>query len=115
MQETSLAYWHGKERKTIGWYPTIDEEKCVGCGLCVVTCSERRNVFGYDPITKKAVVLYPYNCMVGCDNCRVACLWDAIHFPDPNSLKELAREIIDEGIIAGELRKKIATDKSLIL
>jgi hypothetical protein len=34
--------------------------------MCVVQCSERRNVFGYDEERRKAVVIVPENCMVGC-------------------------------------------------
>lgn len=107
MQESSFAVWHGINRSNIEWHPVVDEEKCVGCGLCVVTCSEKRNVFGFDPKSKKAVVLYPDNCMVGCDNCRVACLWNAISFPDSTQIRQLADSLVKSGKISKELDAKI--------
>ena len=30
--------WHGIPRKEIPWYPTVDQETCIGCQLCYVTC-----------------------------------------------------------------------------
>jgi len=30
--------WHGILREEIPWYPTVNEEKCIDCGLCFVTC-----------------------------------------------------------------------------
>jgi len=112
LQGSSFAVWHGLNRSSINWHPIIDEDKCVGCGLCVVTCSEKRNVFGFDPNHKKAVVLYPDNCMVGCDNCRVACLWNAISFPDVSQLKDVAKSLIDSGAISAELEEKISSINS---
>ncbi|MEM3196903.1 MAG: ferredoxin family protein [Conexivisphaerales archaeon] len=94
-------------RNQIDWHPIIDEDKCVGCGLCVVTCGEKRNVFGFNLDTKKAVVLYPDNCMVGCDNCRVACLWNAISFPDSTQLKQFVGSLVSSGKISQELEMKI--------
>lgn len=66
---SELATWHGKSRSDINWHPIVDPKKCTGCGMCVVTCGEKRNVFGYDRRLRKAVVLNPDNCMVGCNNC----------------------------------------------
>jgi len=108
---SNFAIWHGINRKEIQWYPTIDPKKCVGCGLCVVTCSEKRNVFGYDLKKRKAVVLYPYNCMVGCNNCQVACQWNAISFPDFSQLKSIVKPLIDSGRIAEELKSKLNKNK----
>ena len=54
---TPFAIWHGMERKNIDWHPTVDESKCTGCGLCVVTCGEKRNVFDYDLEKSKSVVM----------------------------------------------------------
>ncbi|MGC8558613.1 MAG: 4Fe-4S dicluster domain-containing protein [Nitrososphaeria archaeon] len=107
MQENNFAMWHGINRSSIEWHPVVDEKRCVGCGLCVVTCSEKRNVFGYNLESKKAVVLYPENCMVGCDNCRVACLWNAISFPDSSQLRQLADYLTSSGKISEELKQKI--------
>jgi len=91
--QNPFAIWHGIPRSTIKWAPTIDEDKCTGCGMCVVTCGEKRNVFGYDFERRKAVVMYPENCMVGCNNCTVACLWSAITHPEVSGVKELSKEL----------------------
>ena len=32
-----FAYWHGISREEIEWYPTIDYDKCVGCGMCFLS------------------------------------------------------------------------------
>jgi len=50
--------WHGIDRKKIDWYPVIDEKKCIGCGMCVTTCS--RGVYKYDFKNRKAKVVNPY-------------------------------------------------------
>jgi Fe-S-cluster-containing dehydrogenase component len=104
---SSFEYWHGKPRSDIDWQPYIDTKKCTGCGMCVVTCSEKRNVFGYDLKEKKAVILYPENCMVGCNNCQVGCLWDAITFPDIKSVKDVSKDIQENKVFKEELEKKI--------
>jgi len=107
--------WHGIDRKTINWGPKIDVNKCVGCGMCVVQCSERRNVFGYDEQRRKAVVLVPENCMVGCNNCQIACLWDAITFPSILEIRELAKKLVASGRIKEELDVKLQQNPHLII
>jgi hypothetical protein len=102
-----FSKWHGIDRKLINWGPKIDVNKCVGCGMCVVQCSERRNVFGYDEERRKAVVLVPENCMVGCNNCQIACLWDAITFPSILEVRELAKKLVASGRIKEELDVKL--------
>ena len=108
-----FATWHGMDRKSINWHPTIDENRCTGCGLCVVTCGEKRNVFGYDSDKGKAVVMFPDNCMVGCNNCQVACLFNAITFPDKSYLKSVLESIPRERM-QKELQKKINDNPSLL-
>mgnify|MGYP001626466237 FL=1 len=110
-----FSKWHGMDRATIQWGPVIDESKCVGCGLCVIQCSEKRNVFGYDEEKRKAVVLNPENCMVGCNNCQVACLWDAISFPDVSGVKSLAKELVDSGKSKEELEGRLKKNPNLRL
>ncbi|MGC8861055.1 MAG: 4Fe-4S dicluster domain-containing protein [Thermoplasmata archaeon] len=104
-----FSIWHGMDRKEIKWYPSIDMNKCTGCGLCVVTCSEKRNVFGYDRAMKKAFVLNPTNCMVGCNNCQVSCVWNAISFPDFSLVKNLVKNVleINRELIKEEIIEKI--------
>lgn len=109
-----FAHWHGIDRSKINWHPLIDPNKCTGCGLCVVTCSEKRNVFGFDVEKHKSVVLYPNNCMVGCNNCEAACLWNAISYPeDVEYVRSLARNLNQE-TLDKELMKKLSSNPSLI-
>ena len=110
-----FSKWHGIDRKLINWGPKIDVNKCVGCGMCVVQCSERRNVFGYDEEGRKAVVLVPENCMVGCNNCQIACLWDAIAFPSISEVRELAKKLVVSGRIKEELNVKFQQNPHLII
>ncbi len=98
--------WHGIKRSDIYWRPSIDPGKCTGCGMCVVTCSEKRNVFGYDIKNRKAVVLYPDNCMVGCNNCQVGCLWEAITFPRIDEVKRRLNEVIGSSTFRREFEAK---------
>jgi len=83
---TKIPWW-GMDRKEINWYPTIDHDKCAGCGLCFVTCGRR--VFDWDKKLSKPVVAQPYNCMVGCQTCANLCPTSAISFPDVNEMKKL--------------------------
>lgn len=82
--------------------------------MCVVTCGEKRNVWGYDRSHRKAVVLAPENCMVGCINCMVGCLWGAITFPDEKTVKELVHSL-PPSRIAEELRSKLENNPSLVV
>ncbi|MEL9914982.1 MAG: ferredoxin family protein [Thermoplasmatales archaeon] len=112
--ENEFKNWHGLERSGIKWYPIIDAKKCTGCGLCVVTCGEKRNVFGYNESLRKAVVLYPNNCMVGCNNCEVSCLWNAISYPeDVNYVKTLAKKL-NKDTLKEELNRKLQEHPELV-
>jgi NAD-dependent dihydropyrimidine dehydrogenase PreA subunit len=111
--ENPFSIWHGIKRSEIGWNPTIDEKKCTGCGLCIVTCSEKRNVFGFDKERRKAVVMLPENCMVGCINCMVGCLWNAISFPNEQPVKDMVRSLTKE-MLEKELNDKISMNPELV-
>ncbi len=115
MAEDMFAKWHGLDRKDIKWGPVIDPNKCTGCGLCVVTCGEKRNVFGYDVDKKKAVVLFQDRCMVGCNNCQVGCLWNAITFEtDEEYIRETAKKIpVDQ--IQKEIKAKLEANPDLVV
>lgn len=65
-------------RKEIPWNPSIDAEKCTGCGTCVDFC--HHGVFELDG--DKAKVSDPTGCVVGCTGCQSLCPERAISFPD---------------------------------
>ena len=103
----SVKPWHGISRETIAWNPTVDEKKCIGCGMCVTGCG--RKVYGFDFEQKKPVVLRPENCMVACVTCANTCLQDAISFPPVDGIRELIRK---EKILAkAMLELKVRTEE----
>lgn len=77
------------DRKKIPWYPTVDEERCSGCGICVHYCPH--DVY----ILEESVshVASPYECVVGCSNCEKECPEGAISFPDIREVRKLILEL----------------------
>ncbi|MDI3548621.1 MAG: hypothetical protein PWR10_2273 [Halanaerobiales bacterium] len=73
-------------REKIPWYPTIHEDKCTGCRTCIDFCSH--GTYSWDEEKNIAVVANPYNCVVGCSNCRPQCPGEAIEFPPLSILKQ---------------------------
>ena len=106
MLESKFAYWHGIPREKIPWYPTVIEEKCIGCKLCFVTCG--RNVFNFDLEKNKPIVENPYHCMVGCTTCATICPSSAIIFPERKVIEQVEREYKVLRIV----RKKAAEKKT---
>jgi len=86
--------WHGVPREEIEWHPTVNEDLCIGCGLCVTTCG--RGVFDYDYEREMPVVAEPLHCMVGCVTCANICPEGAIGFPPLQQLHKLikARKVL---------------------
>jgi len=84
-----LRTWQGVPREEIPWYPTIREELCNGCKVCVEFCSFR--VYEYDKKTNKVRVANPFNCEVGCSICALKCKPKAIAFP-PLAILETFRK-----------------------
>ena len=99
--EEKYAKWKGVPREGIRWNPTIDDTKCVGCGMCVTTCG--RDVYGFDVEKKKAVVAHPLQCLVGCTSCEAWCVFGAISFPD----KQRVRDFIKENKILVTAKKQL--------
>lgn len=77
-------------RKEIKWYPKLDPAACIGCGLCAVICG--RGVYSYDLVSRKPVVVKPYNCLVGCHICANLYPVGAIEFPSPEVAQKAARK-----------------------
>ena len=71
--------WQGIPREEIPWFPTIMEELCDGCKICLNFCSF--GVYEHDEKTNKVKVAYPFNCQVGCSICALKCKPKAISFP----------------------------------
>jgi CDP-4-dehydro-6-deoxyglucose reductase len=95
--------WHGVPREEIVWYPTVNEDACIGCGTCVTGCS--RLVYRYDYERRKAVVADPINCMVGCTTCANTCPTNAISFPPLSSIFALegrseVRHAVEDDLVA---------------
>ena len=105
-KDLSKKDWHGIPRTEIPWYPTIVEEKCIGCDLCYVSCG--REVFEVDESRRKAIVARPYNCMVGCSTCATICPTQAIEFPT----RELIQKIEKEHKILKIVRQKAKMKKT---
>ena len=101
-EEKKLKTWHGVPRESIPWYPTVDENKCIGCGLCFVTCG--RNV--YEMVEKKAKVANPYDCLVGCSTCATICPVSAISFPDKDIIQKIEKEYAILKAVGSEKMKK---------
>ncbi len=74
-----LKTWQGVPRDQVPWYPTIREELCDGCRICLNFCSF--GVYEYDEKTNKVRVANPFNCEVGCSTCAAKCKPKAIVFP----------------------------------
>ncbi len=87
IKDLSVIPWWGVDRKEIEWYPTINYDRCAGCGLCFVSCGRR--VFDWDTKKGRPVVARPYNCLVGCNTCQNLCPCNAISFPSVEYVKKL--------------------------
>jgi len=106
--DKKFASWKNIPREEINWYPVIDENKCVGCGMCITSCG--RNVFDFVPQTNKAVVAKPLNCMVGCTSCECWCVFDAISFPDHQYVRDLIKKKHVLVLAKKQLSKRLTTN-----
>ncbi len=87
VKDLSSVNWWGMDRKEISWYPTINYDKCMSCGICFITCGHR--VFDWDTDNDLPIVAHPYNCMVACQTCANLCPCGAIEFPEPREIKRM--------------------------
>lgn len=82
-----MAWLKGYPREKVNWGPTIDTDKCVGCGMCM-NCGKAV----YDWEESKAVVGRYNDCVVGCTTCANLCLNNAISFPDIEKVRAVYKE-----------------------
>ena len=76
-------------REEIPWNPTIDSDKCTGCGICVDFCQHGV----YELKEDCAEVSNPTGCIVGCTGCLGKCPEGAISFPDMKEFAEVLRKL----------------------
>ncbi len=81
-----MSEWRGIPREEIPWFPTIDEEKCIGCRECLNIC--KNGVLAFNETNQKSKVVNPYNCVVECRTCGRLCPAEAISFPEANEFSE---------------------------
>jgi len=108
-QDPKFAKFHGIDRDQIDWRPTIDESKCIGCGLCATTCG--RKVYKFDYENKKSKVVNPKNCMVACQTCANLCPAKAIIFAENDATREKAQKIVRETKILGKVKIELEERK----
>jgi len=114
IKDFSRKDWFGVPRREIKWYPNIDYDRCIGCGLCFLTCGGRL-VYDWDFKNMKPIIARPYNCMVGCDTCAKLCPRDAIIFPHLGYLRKIrdsAKAIVMSKKKLLEIKKQIANSES---
>ncbi len=104
--------WHGIDRASIDWQPKIDETKCIGCGLCVITCG--RKVYKFDYENKKSKVVNPKNCIVACQTCANLCPVSAIVFSESETPREKAQNVVKENNILQESKVELENKKDEI-
>lgn len=71
--------FHGIPRDLVSWNPSVDADRCIGCGQCLELCAN--GVFSFQEENGKVRVVAPLNCVVLCDKCALLCPVEAISFP----------------------------------
>jgi NAD-dependent dihydropyrimidine dehydrogenase PreA subunit len=99
-----MAWLFGYPRDKVNWYPTIVEEKCVSCGMCM-NCGKKV----YEWVDGKPKVVRPNECVVGCSTCANLCQGSAIRFPRVKEIRTLyeqnkiwdavKKDLIEKGVI----------------
>jgi len=99
-----MAWLTGYPREKIDWFPTVDQEKCVQCGMCM-NCG--RTVYDWTPEGPR--VARPYQCIVGCTTCANLCMGKAISFPDV----DYVRDVYGREGIWGKVKRQLEEDGKL--
>ena len=82
----------GVPREKIDWSPHIDFSLCNHCMDCDEFCPHQ--VFIREE--GKLVIANPENCVVFCRSCALACVFDAITFPDKKATTALIKQMRKE-------------------
>jgi len=80
----------GIPRKLIPWFPSIDDDLCSNCGLCVEACKHQTYAFT-DP--EKVVVADPYKdalAAVGADFDKQVVALDLRNMPTEEAMQKVA-------------------------
>jgi len=98
--------WHGVPRGEIDWHPVVDEQACLGCGLCLLTCG--KGVYQFDWDRKKSVVVRPNQCVVGCQTCANLCPAEAIRFAEEGDTpRAKAQRLVRERKVLPAAKKEL--------
>ncbi len=109
-KDPKFAKFHGIDREEFQWNPKINEDKCMGCGMCVTSCI--RGVYKYDYENKKSKVVNPTNCMVACQTCSNLCQAQAIDFADENDTpRNKAQRIVRDFKLIAKAKKDLEERK----
>lgn len=109
-QDPKFAKFHGIDRDKIDWHPTIDETKCIGCGMCATSCG--RGVYKFDYEKKKSKVVNPNNCMVACITCANLCPVGAISFVKENDTpRNKAQRIVKDHQLFSKVKEELEKRK----
>jgi len=109
-RDQKFAKFHGIDRDKIDWYPMIDENKCIGCGMCVASCG--RSVYKYDYENRKSKVINPNNCMVACQTCANLCSMKAISFAEEDKTREKAQKIVKDFQLLPRVKEELEKIKN---
>ncbi len=81
-RQRGYGLWRGYPREAIPWFPSVNEDACNGCGVCLKLCSTHCLVSTEEG---KVRVGDPFACVVECSSCANVCKPKAITFP-PRSM-----------------------------
>ena len=83
-RKAGYGTWRGHPREMIPWFPTVNDDLCDGCDVCLKLCSTHCLAPTEDG---KVWVADPFACVVGCSSCANVCKPKAITFP-PRAMLE---------------------------
>jgi MinD superfamily P-loop ATPase len=99
-----MPWLAGYLREKIDWFPTVDVDRCLKCGMCM-NCGKSV----YDWTDDGPVVARPYDCVPGCNTCSILCMGNAITFPPC----EYTREIYEKEKIWGKVKKILKKENKI--